>query len=329
MLNDTVLEEVIVDAGKRKAVVLLDLEVPTLDGKAILAEVVVDGLAISLYLLETGVLLDDAGVEPVGLGANRVDAGRLGLKGAIGCKGAASGLGLALRSDLKDARGNVAVFPEVVRDAVNRLPLVVVGGLAVHVVGLADLVGVPALVEGPLRIEREVRGEPGTAIGSVGDARAVGCGVPTLEHVAVAGKGVGRELLVNAGGEGLGFHSALATVGIKRHRVGVEGLSLELRAVIDVGGHLGALVDGGVPAAERVLEVLVVGLGGSLARVNGGFAIFDRVGLKNCPVVVEPPDGVLVRSLLELGGVGSVTRHLGRFGVPALEGIAKLSVALL
>lgn len=106
MLNDTVLEEVIVDAGKRKAVVLLDLEVPTLDGKAILAEVVVDGLAISLYLLETGVLLDDAGVEPVGLGANRVDAGRLGLKGAIGCEGAASGLGLALRSDLEDARGN-------------------------------------------------------------------------------------------------------------------------------------------------------------------------------------------------------------------------------
>ena len=272
--------------------------------------------------------IDDGGTGPggfhplrfiEGLDANvdeivaAVDGGKVG----VFVKSIITDIGDAV-ADVDGGDGVLILLP----GAVTFIPIVVVCAArtgdaerAVVVVAPAGVVATRAGHLSPLGVERDRRAVGGGDVGrgllvGVACAAAVGLGVPALEHVVLAGEGVGGKALCCIVGEGLIVHRALAAVGIIVYGVmvgrprGVEGDGLagggftsadaQWRLAEVDGGGAGVLAVGVSGAAEGVAGAR---WGGDLEVVGGhviGCWICVGHAVLSVHCVVEG-DGVLAR----------------------------------
>ena len=86
-------------------------------------------------------------------------------------------------------------------------------------------------------IEVEVIGKSHLLLVGIGDAIAVGLGVPAVELIALAGESVGGERFTGVFGDGLGIAVAACTVRIEGYGVSV-GDDFNANAFIQLDGFL-------------------------------------------------------------------------------------------
>ena len=160
----------------------------------------------------------------------------------------------------------------------------------------------------------------------IGSATAVGHGVPVQELMVFPGKGVGSQRLRYADTEHLRLHRSLAAVCIKANGVLNESHSGKLRGVGGVLHRRGQLR---CPAAELVRAVVIIGLGGSAARILRHITPSYLILGKHDAVVVHPSDGILVQRLFKHSGEYRILGNCRRLGIPAGEGVAELFIIFL
>ena len=160
----------------------------------------------------------------------------------------------------------------------------------------------------------------------IGSATAVGHGVPVQELMVFPGKGVGSQRLRYADTEHLRLHRSLAAVCIKANGVLNESHSGKL---CGVGGVLHRRGQLRCPAAELVRAVVIIGLGGSAARILRHITLSYLILGKHGAVVVHPSDGILVQRLFKHSGEYRILGNCRRLGIPAGEGVAVLFIIFL
>ena len=160
----------------------------------------------------------------------------------------------------------------------------------------------------------------------IGSATAVGHGVPVQELMVFPGKGVGSQRLRYADTEHLRLHRSLAAVCIKANGVLNESHSGKL---CGVGGVLHRRGQLRCPAAELVRVVVIIGLGGSAARILRHITPSYLILGKHGAVVVHPSDGILVQRLFKHSGEYRILGNCRRLGIPAGEGVAVLFIIFL
>ena len=270
--NDTVLIEVVAPFRKRKAIGLVEPAILAVqhsalhrrrEGQALTLlqillnrEVIIVDLAVLLdHALQTGLLLDDAAVEPIGIISDGVNTGNVALEYAFRIKDAAGFFRCSIGDQRRDSGSRVSGFGvQIIGFVVNDGPTGLLQ-FAVLVVLLAVHIRKPAVPDLPLCIQRHISGQfKNCALIGIGGSAAIGGGVPADELVALTSKGVGIQGSVHTDFKALRLHTAFAAVGIEGDGVEHTG---SFRVLCRISSILFSSHNLRAPAGEGVAVVLV------------------------------------------------------------------------